>query len=457
MKKSLFFLVLVAFSGLLLAQGGITGTAQATLNIPAAAMYGQVVAFTVNVNLSGVTGNEAVGLGGFTVPIGFNSNFKFYDATSGSLPGSSTGNPPTMVFVYTDPTIAASNGWFGVVGATSADSAATSYLLATCYGRPMAMGQMAFDVNPSGLPSQNQLSLSSKWTASNGGPETITTTAVDNSLNVRGILVYANGDYDGDHTSDIAIYRPTTSTWFLLRSTSGYIARSFGSELGTPVPGDYDGDSITDLAYYEPTTGRWHVTLSGGGTMNVAFGNPTSIPVPGDYDGDGHTDIAIYQPSSGRWFVLGSTAGYSNTQFGNPDSIPVPGDYDNDGITDKAIYQPSNGRWYILRSTAGYQSVQFGNLTSTPVPGDYDGDGRMDIAIYQASNGRWYILGSTAGYSNTRFGNPTSVPTPGDYDGDGRADISIFEPGNGRWFLLRSTAGYTTVQFGGPTDVPVSK
>jgi uncharacterized delta-60 repeat protein len=254
-------------------------------------------------------------------------------------------------------------------------------------------------------------------------------------------------DFDGDGRSDVSVFRPSDSVWYLDRSTDGFQAVQFGAPTDKIVPADYDGDGKTDIAVFRD--GTWWRINSGDSTIDaVQFGQSGDIPVPADYTGDGRDDLAVYR--NGQWWTRDLSNGNSAlTNFGVTTDKPVPADYDGDGKTDIAIYR--DGAWWRINSGAGSVEVfQFGLASDRPVVGDYDGDSKADQAVYR--DGTWYLQKSRDGFATFSFGIASDIPTPADYDGDGKADAAVYR--NGTWYLNQSSNGVSIQQFGLAGDTP---
>jgi hypothetical protein len=264
--------------------------------------------------------------------------------------------------------------------------------------------------------------------------------------------------FDGDGTTDLAVFRPSSGTWFNQNSTDGGgNAVQFGSPGDLVVPGDFDGDGKADRAIWRPSNGLWFILLSSNISLaGLPFGQPGDIPAQGDYDGDGKTDLAIFRPSTGQWFIyLIGPGQFQFFTFGTNGDKPVPGDYDGDGKTDLCVFRPSTGTWFILKSSDGqFSVVGWGINGDRPVPGDYDGDGKTDIAIWRPSNGVWFIVKSSGGIAGDQWGVNGDTPSPGDYDGDGLTDLAVYR--NGAWFIKHLSDGSLQVFFFGLSgDVPI--
>jgi len=273
-------------------------------------------------------------------------------------------------------------------------------------------------------------------------------------------------DFNGNGTTDFAVFRQTTGQWFNVQSPNAVFG--VAGQLDIPVAEDYDGDCKADHAYWNPSTGTWNVRLSStGATVSQQWGSASlgDIPSPGDYDGDEKTDFAVFRQSTGQWFIIQSSNGISNSVFGvaGEQDVPVPGDYDGDGKTDRAYWAPATGTWNLRFSSNGTTTTHvwgLGSVGDVPVPGDYDGDGKTDLAVFRQPTGQWFtIRSSTGAVQNLVFGvaGQVDIPVPGDYDGDGKTDPAYWNPVSGTWNVRFADNTTTSQQWGSSAvgDIPL--
>lgn len=256
----------------------------------------------------------------------------------------------------------------------------------------------------------------------------------------------AVADFDGDGRSDLALLRPEGGWYIQPSGLACCWGFTWGSPLNPdsrPVPGDYDGNLSTDPAMFSPSAGTWQVMPSNGTSAYIVpFGRTGDLPVPADYDGDGATDPAVYRPSDGTWHIMRQ----QTISLGQPGDVPVPGDYDGDGKADAAVFRPATGEWITQHGTE-----VFGTAADTLVPADYDGDGRTDHAVYR--DGSWSIRHSTDGGVEVQtLGGPGDLVAPADYNGDGRTDPAVYQPATGTWLIM----GADPAVLGGVDDRPVA-
>lgn len=136
----------------------------------------------------------------------------------------------------------------------------------------------------------------------------------------------------------------------------------WGQSGDIPVKGDFDGNGTDDVAVYRPSDGMWYIRNQ---PPFVQWGGQSGdVPVPGDYDGDGDTDVAIYRASEGIWYIKDQLP---YMQWGISGDIPVPADYDGNGTTDIATFRPSEGIWYVKPEPVSSVVVgAVGDACSTP-------------------------------------------------------------------------------------------
>ncbi len=309
---------------------------------------------------------------------------------------------------------------------------------------------------PSTLPIDSTCSLSITFSPSGTGTRTANLSLRASAGSAQTLPLSGTGSA-GVHP---VAWRPSTGNWNGMHDSSGNPIL-WGTTGDIAVPGDYDGDGKTDIAVFRPATSMWYILLShNSSSITQAWGTVGDIPVVGDYDGDGKADIAVFRPSTSMWYVITSHnwSGFSQA-WGTVGDIPVVGDYDGDGKADIAVFRPSASMFYIIGSQGWHGFSQaFGTAGDIPVVADYDGDGKTDIAVFRPSTSMWYITMSRTGTVFTRaWGGIGDIPVVADYDGDGKADIAIFRPSTSVWYLIESKTGSgASFQFGASGDVPIS-
>ncbi len=242
-----------------------------------------------------------------------------------------------------------------------------------------------------------------------------------------------SGDYNGDGTSDIAIFRRSSGLWAIKGVTRVY----FGAGGDTPASGDFNADGISDIAVFRNSSGLWAIRA----ISRTYFGQAGDIPVPGDYNGNGACEIGVFRPVAALWAIKGVTRSY----FGRSGDRPVPF---NGASPEKyiAVFRGASGLWAIK----GLTRVYFGKSGDTPVPANYPGiyPGAYTLGIFRGSSGLWALQDYTRFY----FGNPGDRPVPGNYQGVLKANIAVFRDTGGLW----SVRGITRIYFGKTGDLPVS-
>ena len=124
------------------------------------------------------------------------------------------------------------------------------------------------------------------------------------------------GDWNGDGKDEIGIFRPNyllaSSSMFSLDSNGNFVwelsdtSVNWGLPNDVPVLGDWNGNGTTKIGIFRPTSGIWSLDSNGNYIWEVSdksssWGLANDQPVIGDWNGDGKDDIGIFRPSNGIW------------------------------------------------------------------------------------------------------------------------------------------------------------
>ncbi|NCD34222.1 MAG: VCBS repeat-containing protein [Spartobacteria bacterium] len=273
-------------------------------------------------------------------------------------------------------------------------------------------------------------------------------------------------DFNGDGSTDLALYNPTTAKWYIQTLGGDHILwdHSFGVSGGVALPADYTGNGITDLAVYHAGSGKWYIQTVQGTTVanGLSAGKSGAIALPLDYNNDGKADLCMYDYTTACWYIKGvdgaDLAWSTPVQWGEPSEtrswdnppsqtvVPVPYDFDEDGRTDFAIYKRglsmSTSYWNIRYSSGGSVQYTWGSSGSIPVPGKYRdrvGTDPCGVAVYKITTAENNIPYMNAFFLGTY--KQTLPVAAGDYDNSGWDDNAVYNYETGLWSFIFNDQG----------------
>ena len=178
------------------------------------------------------------------------------------------------------------------------------------------------------------------------------------------------GDWNGDRRDDVGVFRPNAvggPRFFLDEGPRGYsgtypgeVGYQFGLVGDVAIIGDWDGNGTDDLGVYRPTTSRYYLdegargyTGQTAGELGYQFGLPGDIPLIGDWNGDGKDDFGTFRNNANGttsfYFDVGGRGwtGQSPDELGYAFGVvgdkPLIGDWNGDGRDDFGVVRPATG------------------------------------------------------------------------------------------------------------------
>ena len=300
---------------------------------------------------------------------------------------------------------------------------------------------------------------------------------ISNALTVS--LVSVPADYTGTGVTTPALFRRSGNGggyWFIQGVPPASGIPFGGATLDIPFTGDFDGDGKADLALFRPSTSTWFIKRSSLGIQQFTLGAAGSLPAVGDFDGDGKLDVANYNPTTGNWQIAETTAGFKTLTFNDPSVFtPKAGDVPCRATITAApartswpSTRPSTGQFFIkgagqpapaAPTTSPIATVTGWTPGDYPVPGNYDDSAtrrKTEPAVYNPNTGTYFILGPNGVHTATF--SPGDIPAPGDYLGTGQTQPAVyhFDPATNTDSFIVNSPTSRTIFYGGNGDIPVT-
>lgn len=209
------------------------------------------------------------------------------------------------------------------------------------------------------------------------------------------------GDWNGDNIDTFGFYRPTTAFFTLSDQQASAVVGiptstynfGYGSLADRPIVGDWDGNGSDSVGVYRASNRTFYLrnTLNGGFanvTIFAPFALSGDIAIAGDWNGDGRATPGVYRPSTSQFlltntFTTGTAVLSHSFTFGSTGSLPIVGDWDGNNSDGIGTY---SGGTFNLRNTLSAGGADFtfvfGAAGNTPLAGRWtSGGGTAPVEI----------------------------------------------------------------------------
>lgn len=215
------------------------------------------------------------------------------------------------------------------------------------------------------------------------------------------------GNFVGDAVAEVATYRRGKESAYVIKSAKKKTRLiALGDPIDEPVLGDWDGDGTTDVGIYRTMDATFELRTFGG-VVEADYGLPGDRPLAGDWDGNGVDEVAVFRPLTATFYLLQADGSTESVVLGDVDDIPVAGDWDGDRTTDLGVYDTATNTYtlrYVARGEEKLEAAKLGGPGDLPVVGDWDGDGTTDLGVWTPAAARFTQADESSSVAATRIG-----------------------------------------------------
>jgi 5'-nucleotidase len=147
------------------------------------------------------------------------------------------------------------------------------------------------------------------------------------------------GDFNADGSDTVSVYRPSNQTFYIINelgTDGGGLGTAdfdfvFGNVGDYPRAGDWNGDGTDTVGVFRPSTGETlqrNSNSAGPADNTILFGNPGDAAFNGDWDGDGTDTPGAFRSPEAKMYLrnTNSTGGADESFFfGTAGWIPLAG------------------------------------------------------------------------------------------------------------------------------------